>query len=284
MRVPLRHLLEQGPVLRALGRAALDSLPLRPRRGSPVVPGPWIEAVLPARSAGLIRAYALHVGAGPDAYAATVPPHLFPQWAFPLAGRTLAGIPYPLARVVNAGCRLEVRAPLPAGETLRVRAQLAAVDDDGRRVRLTQRLITGTRKEPEAIVAELRAQIPLARRTPTKPAPEVPADAEVIARVSLDLWAGLDFALLTGDFNPIHWVPLWARAAGFRAPILHGFATLARAWEALSRAGAAPRVLDARFVKPLVLPAEVVVATREDTVWVGDRPGGVAYLEGRFQR
>jgi acyl dehydratase len=277
--------LEQGPVLRALGRAALDSLSPKKRRGVAVAPGPWIEAVLPARSAALVADYARHVGAAPEAYAGSVPPHLFPQWAFPLAGRTLAGLPYPLARAVNAGCRLTVRAPLLAGETLRVRAQLAAVDDDGRRVRLTQRIVSGTRKEPEAVVAELRAQIPLARRAgPAKAAPVVPNDAEVIARLSLDAWAGLDFAVLTGDFNPIHWVPLWARAAGFRAPILHGFATLARAWEALAQHGGAPRELDARFVRPLALPAEVVVATREDCIWVGDRPGGVAYLEGRFQR
>jgi len=28
----------------------------------------------------------------------------------------------------------------------------------------------------------------------------------------------VDFAVLTGDFNPVHWLPAYARAAGFRIP------------------------------------------------------------------
>jgi acyl dehydratase len=117
----------------------------------------------------------------------------------------------------------------------------------------------------------------------------VPAEAEPIAEVALDARAGLDFAVLTGDVNPIHWLRPYARAAGFRSTILHGFATLARACEALvgARLGGDPArlaAIDARFVAPLPLPARVQVLAREDAVWVGDSAGGVAYLEGRFER
>ena len=48
----------------------------------------------------------------------------------------------------------------------------------------------------------------------------------------------LDFAKLTGDFNPIHWVPAYARASGFRSCILHGFATMSYAMEAIRSARA----------------------------------------------
>jgi acyl dehydratase len=292
MTVPLRHLLSQGAVLRALGGVAAASL--RKRRGGPAeaeVPGPWIEAELPPRSGDLVRDYVRHVGGDPAAYAGALPPHLFPQWSFPLAAEALAGLRYPMTRVINAGCRIEARAPLPAGEPLVVRARLEAVDDDGKRARIAQRVVTGTRRVPEAVVAEMRTYVPLARggKSERKTAPVVPADAEEIARFEVDARAGLEFAVLTGDFNPIHWVPLAAKAAGFRGMILHGFATLARAFEAVVRAklGGDPgrlKVIEARFVKPLVLPGRAVVcASGDGGVWVGESAGGEAYLEGRFE-
>ena len=292
MTVSIRHLLSQGPVLRALGGVALSSLPRRRgRAASPSVPGPWIEAELPPRSPALVRDYVQHVGGDPAAYAGRIPPHLFPQWAFPLAAKTLAGLPYPMTRVINAGCRIEARAPLPADEPLRVRARLEAIDDDGRRARITQRVVTGTRRAPEAVLAEMHAYVPIGKGggRGERTRPVVPEDAVEIGALDLDARAGLDFALLTGDFNPIHWVPVLARAAGFRSIILHGFATLARAFEVVvrSRLGGDPArlsMIEARFVKPLVLPARVSVYTSPaGGVWVGAAPGGDAHLEGRFE-
>jgi hypothetical protein len=40
--------------------------------------------------------------------------------------------------------------------------------------------------------------------------------------------------------------------------------------------------IDVRFVRPLPLPARIGVYVAGDAVWVGDAPGGGAYLEGRF--
>ena len=116
----------------------------------------------------------------------------------------------------------------------------------------------------------------------------MPVDAREIAFFKLRPDAGLDFAKLTGDFNPVHWVPRWARAFGFRNVILHGFGTMARAIEALNRGLFAGDVnalaeIDVRFTRPLVLPARVGVYVRDNQVWVGDAPGGPAYLEGSFK-
>jgi hypothetical protein len=238
-----------------------------------------------------VRDYLRHVGGNPEAYAGVLPPHLFPQWSFPLAAKTLAKLPYPLTRVVNAGCRIEQRAALPANEALVVRARLEMVEDDGRRAKITQTVVTGTRQVPEAVVAEMRAYVPLAKGgggRGDKAAPVVPSDAEEIARFEVGARAGLDFAVLTGDFNPIHWVPPAAKAAGFKGCILHGFATLARAYEALvsARCAGVPakmKMVDVRFVRPLVLPGRVVACVREDGVWLGEKAGGEAYLEGRFE-
>lgn len=303
MSISLRHVLSQGPVLAALGRVAVSTLIRQQPSSAPTAPGPWIEAVLPPRPADLVRDYVRNVGGDPGWYRGVLPPSLFPQWGFPLAAETLAGLPYPMARVMNAGCAIDVRAPIPMGEPLLVRARLESIDDDGARAILVQRVVTGTKREPEAMIGEIRAFVPLAPATkaaasagergaqrppkPRKPSKTVPLDAAEIAFLRLAKDAGLDFAKLTGDFNPIHWLAPYARAAGFRAPILHGFGTFARAVEALNRARFAGDVarlatFEARFVKPLVLPARVGVYVKEGAIWVGDAKGGGAYLEGAF--
>lgn len=293
MSVGFHHLFSQAPSIAALGRVALSAL-RAPRPGAkvPPLPGPWSEETLPPRSPELITAYLRHLGADPSRYRGMVPAFLFPQWSFPLMARTLVDLPYPLVRVINAGCRLQVHAPLPSGKPLQVRVRLDSVDDDGRRAILTTRVITGTKEVPDALEAELRALVPLKKGEGsggTRQRPTVPADARELAFLRLRRDAGLDFALLTGDFNPIHIVPAYARAAGFRSCILHGFATMARAAVALEQGVLAgePRLLaelDARFTRPLPLPASVGVYVRGDSVWVGDAPGGGAYLEGHFAR
>jgi hypothetical protein len=295
MGVSIRHVLAQGPVIAALGRVAASSLRGSRKGAAPAVPGRWIEAELPPRPEALVRDYVRHVGGDPAWYRGQVPPHLFPQWSFPLAARAMAGLPYPLARVMNAGCRIERHAPLPSGESLLVRARIESIYEDGQRAIITQRVATGTRSAPDAMTADLRAFVPLAKKNDAadggkaKGRPTVPPSAREIAFLRIGADAGLDFAKLTGDFNPIHWLTPYARAAGFRGRILHGFATLARAIEALNRArfagdAATLRAIDARFTRPLVLPAKVGVYVGDGgTIWVGDAPGGAAYLEGRYE-
>jgi hypothetical protein len=285
--------LSQGRVIGALARTAIAGIARRPRAPTPhALPGPWIEHTVAPRDPSLVRDYVRFSGGDPAWYRGVLPPHLFPQWSFPLAARALAALPYPLLRVMNAGCRIEARAPLPANEPLLVRARIEAVDDDGRRALITQRIVTGTASAPDALVADLRAYVPLAKSngaSEKKKRPSVPNDAHEIAFVRFGADAGLDFAKLTGDVNPIHWLAPYARASGFRSVILHGFATLARAIESLDRArfaGDTTRLaeIDARFVRPLVLPAKVGVYVRgASEIWVGDAPGGGAYLEGKWR-
>lgn len=289
MSVSMKHVLAQGPVIAALARTAAVAALRKPGGPKPAVPGEWIEAELPPRPADLVRDYIRHVGGDPGWYRGVLPPSFFPQWSFPLAARTLHGVAYPLAKVLNAGCRLEMRAPLPAGEPLLVRARLESIDDDGRRAILTQRVITGTRSTPDALVADMRVFVPLEKKNgaPKKAPATVPAGAREIAFFSLRADAGLDFAKLTGDFNPVHWIAPYARASGLKSCILHGFSTLARAIEALDRrvfAGDVSRLeaIDVRFTGPLVLPARVGVYVESGEVFVGDAPSGRAFLAGSF--
>jgi acyl dehydratase len=303
MSVSSKHVLRQGPVLRTLAHTAVAAF--RQRMGqmptqAPSTPTPAVTATLDPRPADLVRDYVRHVGGDPAAYKREVPAHLFPQWGFPLAAQSLENLPYPLVKVLNGGCRLQMNAPLPQGEPMFVRAWLEGIDDNGRRAVLHQRVVTGTAAEPEAVVADLYAIVPLGggskqengapkpNGAPKKDKPRVPTHVEELARWKLRPDAGLDFAKLTGDFNPVHWIPPYAKAFGFRNTILHGFSTMARAIEGLHRnlfAGSihALSVFDCKFTRPLVLPAKVGLYVRGHEVWVGDAPGGPAYLTGTFE-
>jgi hypothetical protein len=299
MGVPTRYILHQGPGLRAMGEGALVAIRqhLGRHTSSTATPGPELTEVVQPLPPALVRDYVRHVGGDPSTWKRELPPHLFPQWGFGLAARTLSHVPYPLLRVLNGGCRIEVASPLPADEPLSLKARLESIDDDGRRAVLHSRVVTGTSRDPEAVVAHMFSIVPLARGTktdgPKKDKPRVPDHAREIAFFRLRADAGLEFAKLTGDFNPIHWVRGAARASGFRNVILHGFSTLARAWEAVGRgvyAGDARALstFDVRFTRPLVLPAKVGCyvadeSRREKSVFVGDAVGGPAYLTGTFE-
>lgn len=313
MALPTKHIRSQGPVLATLGQTALEAL----RRqltgkvpsGVGPLPGPEITAEIGPRPKALIKDYVRFCGGDPSSYKHHVPAHLWPQWGFPLAAKTLEGIPYPLFKVLNGGCRVEVNAPLPIDEPLQIRAQLVNIDDNGRRAVLEQRVVTSTPSAPDALITTLFAIVPLGSgkkkgegakngapkpKKKKKPVERVPLDATELARWKIPANAGLSFAMLTGDFNPVHWIPPYAKAFGFRNTILHGFATMAKSWEGLvrSRFAGNPQGLgsfDVQFTKPLVLPAKAGLYLRPNTgagegegdrVWVGPAHGGSAYLAG----
>ena len=295
MAVSTRHVLAQREVLRALGKTAVLGIAARfqPPPPMPSLPGPELTALIPPRPRELVTAYIRHLGSDPAAYGDTVPAHLFPQWAFPLMSRTLVGIPYPLLKVVNAGCKLEMFKPLPQGEALKVRVRLESIQADEKRALMTQRVITETASAPEALVAHVYTYVPLggrgggAGKKSGMSRSLVPDGAREVTRWTLPADAGLDFAKLTGDFNPIHWVPAYARAMGFKRPILHGFGNMARSIESLYRElfrgnTLALSSVEMRFTKPLVLPAQVGLYVQDNRVYVGDAVGQPTYSEGTF--
>jgi hypothetical protein len=298
MHVSSRHVLRQGPMLATLGKTAARAMSQRFHTGKHALlttPGPEIRRTFAPLSSSLLDAYVAFVGGDPRAYRGVVPPHFFPHWTMPVAAETLREVPYPMLRVLNAGCRIQMRALMPRNEAIHVRAHLALIEDDGKRAILTQRVVTSTDSVPDALITELYALVPLARSdaAPSNGAvkrekPRVPAGAREISYFSLPLDAGLSFAKLTGDFNPIHWLPAYAKAAGFRNVILHGFGTLARAYEGLNRGLLSGdvrklKLLDVKFTRPLVLPHAVGVYVRQREVFVGDAVDGPAYMSGRFE-
>jgi acyl dehydratase len=284
-----RHVVEQGAGLAAMGRLALGAVRRQGRAPAPVA-GEWLRATVRPPSRGLVRDYVRECGGDPAAWGDELPPHLLAQFGFPVAMRVVAGLPYPVHRTLNAGCAWERRAPLPVGAPLEVRARLAALEADETRARGSIAIEVGAEGAPEALRAEMRVYVPLARGRGAgrrREPPAVPPAAQLRARHVIGADAGAAFAALTGDFNPIHWLWPAARLAGFPGLILQGFALHARAVEAIGAAlpggVRALRAVDATFVRPLVLPADVGVYAEGDQFWLGSAPGAPASVTGSYR-
>lgn len=292
MSVSITNIRHQLPVLASLGEAVASGI-WRSVAGGPKkvpdTPGPENRVTIDPISPELVREFVAGIGGDPAVWRGLVPPHLFPQWCFPLSVQAFREVPWPLWRALNAGAAMRVNAPLALGEPFDLVGRLEHVEADERRVILTTRITTRTSAHPEALVAHFSAFVPFrSGRGPRKEPELVPEGARELQRWKLDSRTGLDFALLTGDFNPIHWVGPWARLSGFPNVILHGFGSMARAAEGLVRGafggdGTRLAALDVRFVKPLVLPRDVGLYVDGGRVWIADGRGTPAYLSGTFE-
>lgn len=277
----------------SLVKAALGGLFGKKRSGNAAdvaVPGPLFERTMRAPHPDLIRDYVRFSGGNPSAYRGQIPPLLFSQWSFPLIAEGMRALPFDLKRVLNLGCDLEVNAPL-AGPQLDVSVQLVGVEDSESAIQLATRVVTGTREHNEALVAMMHAIIKKPRQGPKKPQADkviIPLDARMIADRRFGPKAGRDFAFLTGDINPIHWLPPYAKASGFKRPILHGFAQMSWVGEAIIAnvyAGDITRLraLSINFSKPFLLPGHATLyLTGEHRYAVGTAPGGTPYGHGTF--
>ena len=75
---------------------------------------------------------------------------------------------------------------------------------------------------------------------------------------SLDTYAGLRYAKVAGDINPIHLFPITAKAFGFKRHIIHGMWTKARAVAALQeQIGNQPFKVHVDFKLPIFLPSKI---------------------------
>jgi hypothetical protein len=76
---------------------------------------------------------------------------------------------------------------------------------------------------------------------------------------------GRRYARVSGDYNPIHLWPLTGRLFGFTGAIAHGMWSLARCAATLAPATDGACRLECRFLRPLVLPARVLLQRSDRT-------------------
>lgn len=152
--------------------------------------------------------------------------------------RDLPGVEVDLAAVLHAGQELEVHAPLAPAGTLRTERRLAHVLDKGSAAVL---VFEGRSHDPDGVhVLTTRSSVHVRgeggfggpRGTGAEAPPRPGRDPDQVVRVATSPRQALLYRL-TGDRNPLHADPAFARAAGFDRPILHGLCTYAMVGKAV---------------------------------------------------
>jgi len=276
-------------MLRAMGRMALQgALPGRLPARNPTTFLP-ATMTIPAPSTKLIRSYANWSGAG-EGYANALPPHLFSQWALPALVQVLEQTRYRLASIINQGLTMRVNGELPAGQPLIVSARLASLEELNNRARIAVEITSGPATQPDAVVGTMHVSFILGRQDKRAGRDaEPPLDWRTLGQWQASGDDGFRFALLTGDFNPIHWIGLAGRLSPFKQKVLHGFGMFVRSFEVLAKGGAIPEI-DVRFLKPVPLPSLSLRVQDADAAGSGGRPlrlvgaGGELHMAGHYRR
>ncbi|MEU2714810.1 MaoC/PaaZ C-terminal domain-containing protein [Streptomyces sp. NPDC007205] len=190
-----------------------------------------------------VQLYHLGIGAGipatdPDELRYTLESrlHVLPSFATVagsgapgvISGLSMPGVEVELAKVLHGGQTLEIHRPIPAEGTATATHRLAAVYDKGKAAILVLRTEVADADGP---LWTNDAQIFVRgeggwggdRGPSTRLEPPAGEPDETVERFVRE-----DQALLyrlSGDWNPLHADPEFARRAGFDKPILHGLCT-----------------------------------------------------------
>lgn len=253
--VPVRFLTQQTGVISAfLIGAARSLLPGKKTASTNEV----ITQKVKAPSVELQEKYAEWAGATAGRYQGIIPPHLFDcQIALPMIAALTARSPYPLLSVLNQGVKLTMRHDIPSeGADLMLTGKLIDASDDGYRARMHSTIQIGTASHPDAMTIDAYAAVML-RKRPGGEAKESRTEPEwkTIGQWQAAEDEGRKFFYLTGDFNPIHTWPAFARRTQFKGCIMHGYGAFAQIYEAIRNAGWDMTEIETRFVKPLPLPS-----------------------------
>ncbi|MEY2864437.1 MAG: hypothetical protein RLY58_2144 [Pseudomonadota bacterium] len=251
--VPLHLIRYQLPMIWGVMQAFVPIL--RPRHADPDCRTLTRDIAAPADA--LVNAYLAWSGAEPQRYVDHLPPHLVSQWGIPVVTALLLKTGYSLSGIINQGVSIQQHGRLPRHQPLRLTVHLESVEEDAGRIRLSAHVHTGTVEQPDLSITTLHMLLiePHYKRRKGDAQPVVPQHWNTIGQWQAIASDGLDFALLTGDFNPIHWINAAAKRSPFRHLVLHGFGMFARSYERIPQVEQL-RSIDVRFLRPVPLPSQ----------------------------
>ncbi|HET8707286.1 MAG TPA: MaoC/PaaZ C-terminal domain-containing protein [Pseudomonadales bacterium] len=282
--VPLSLAFEQRQSLAALAQVGVSSAFafMRPKRNPEAFQS--IRDIIEPPSDRLIDSYLDWLTTPHERRnARMVPPHMFSQWTIPLATRILLQTCYPLSNIINLGCEVKVNGEIRRGEKLIMHAELANLEETDNRVKFSVRVSTSTTRYPNAIEALSHALLPKQNVFPLETKSRDAFDWECVGRWRVDENDGLRYALLTGDFNPVHWMDFAARLSPFGQKVLHGFGSLSLCWDALQRSEAEAnriRKINVRFSRPVPLPSTEMSVLRSEPKLSGARRVALRAADG----
>ena len=254
---PLSFITHHLSNIKSMGWAAIrNANPITRPAKLPALPVHLAQVVSPI-SNPLIDAYAHWSGATSERYIDTLPPHFCSHWSIPLLANLGGLAPYNLLALLNQGLRMQIHLPLLRNQAIHLEGSLMEVLHDGDRVRIHTQVRAHNPQGELACTIDSYSTVPQKGKKKTS---EQKARAEeefdTIGTWDAQDNDGLNFAFLTGDFNPIHTIPAVGRRSRFKTLILHGFGQLARSFEAILNSGYTIAELDVRWIKPLNLPSQ----------------------------
>lgn len=285
--IPLSFIFEHQAMLGAMAKIALGSKtkPKNPQIDS-LEDLPAIKKIIPAPHRKLVDAYIAWSGAPVSRYIETLPPHMVSQWGLSIATELLLQTPFNLVNVINQGTTFKIYGDLPRNQELLVNVGFDSVSDQDGLARLNIKITTGTLEQPILVDALMHMSFILPHYQKKKKTHAIDSKKwESIGTWKTSPHDGLKFALLTGDFNPIHWIGLAGKLSSFKMKVLHGFGMLVRTYELLPQP---IKHFDVRFLRPVPLPSQpldvqVVTSTELSKPFRLIDPTGVQHLLGAFE-
>jgi len=264
-----------GDMLKALARIGLSGVVKGQQPSSNPEQFDDIHISLPAPNADLVASYNewSHKGITPIEKPApaqlsytperTLPVHFFSQFAIAVCVKQLRLTRYPLHRIINQGTGFTQHAPIPLGERLKVVCKMRPITEKNNRARVHQVLQIGTITQPNCWEVDFHTLFILGKsdgkNRSDNGTDQAPPQWQEVGQWQVAPQDGWQFALLTGDFNPIHWVDWLAKKSPFGQKVLHGFGMFARTIATLEAAKAQSiKRTQVRFTGPARLNGQSV--------------------------
>lgn len=221
-----------------------------------------------------VRDFIAWSGGCSDEWGDQIPATMFPYWAMASFAPCLSGRDLPFSRLLNGGCSFKQFEPIMVDEGFQVISSFDSFEQHDHFKMISLRSETLRDDGTLLLASTVRLLIPNSNRSPRpKILNEQLATGDLLGSTIARERDGFDFACLTGDVNPIHWLGPWARAFGFKTCIQHGFGTLAKCYEIMLKTQRAKRSsveVDVRFRAPVPLPstARLYLENHHASLWV----------------
>jgi acyl dehydratase len=198
----------------------------------------------------------------------TLPPLYLHAMAMPLHMAVMSHPRFPLRLLglVHLANSMQCLRPVGDFEVLDMDCQMHGMEITERGQTFTLHTRLGT--AGETVWTETSTFLaPLPRSGQRPPPDDVPDWGNPVARWAVAGNAGRRFAGPSGDWNPIHMSAATARLFGYPRAIAHGMFSAARCMDLLcrDRPPCAAMQIDLRFKRPLLIPGEVALHTREES-------------------
>ncbi|NHB57168.1 protein dehydratase [Acinetobacter sp. 194] len=272
--IPVRLMLEHFDMYKTLAQVAVQTAKLKifktpqSEQHSPDWKDiPAVDKVIAAPKNDLVDAYIHWSGASIEKYRTTLPAHMVSQWGLSIASDLVLQSVYPLANVINQGLSLHIYGELPRDTPLKIHANIESIQEIEGIARIAVKITTGTEKQPHLVdtIVHMAFLLPNFKKSKSNKSIQT-LEWKTVGHWRASAHDGLKFAMLTGDFNPIHWIKLVGMLSPFKNKVLHGFGMLVRSYECLPDE---IKYLDVRFTKPVNLPSaklSVQIASQDNQV------------------